>query len=84
MRASHSQGVLHYINILSIGFSARAGALMNRKLKPLGAAGYVLSVLSNVARLQHAVDPIRIDEGQLDARPAALLSFQTVATRAGA
>ncbi len=50
VRLTHADGVLHYVNLLSLGFSARAGALTNRRYKPLGAAGYVLAVLQTLLR----------------------------------
>ena len=36
IRAEHTDGVIHYINLLSLGFSAEAGALTNRRFKGLG------------------------------------------------
>ncbi len=75
VRADHAGGALHYINLLSIGFSARAGSLTNDRFKPFGMAGYVMAVLTCVARLEHPVFPLRLDGGDVDRRPAALLSF---------
>jgi diacylglycerol kinase (ATP) len=75
VRCDHEGGTLHYMNILAIGFAARAGDLTNRRFKHLGPAGYVAAVLACVARLEHPVDPVRIDGGPIDARPAAFLSF---------
>lgn len=75
VRAEHADGVLHYVNLLSIGFSARAGKLTNERFKPLGAAGYVAAVLTCVARLDHPVFEVRLDDGAVDRRRAALLSF---------
>jgi YegS/Rv2252/BmrU family lipid kinase len=75
VRVEHSEGVLHYVNLLSLGFSARAGDLTNRRFKPLGAAGYVLAVLQCLVRLRSDHYPYRCDGGQLDAGEVALLSF---------
>jgi YegS/Rv2252/BmrU family lipid kinase len=75
VRAEHDGGTIHYINLLSIGFTAEAGGLTNDKFKPLGAAGYVLAVLVCTARLSHPVFPMRIDGGAVDDRPCVLLSF---------
>ncbi len=75
VRAEHADGTLHYINLLSIGFTADAGGLTNRRFKPLGAAGYVLATVVCTARLKHPVFPLRLDGGDLDERPAVLLSF---------
>ena len=74
--ATHDDGVVHYMNLLSLGFSAEVGALTNRKLKPLGTAGYVLAVLACVGHLRHPVIEYRIDGGSAaETRPASLVSF---------
>ena len=75
VRATHAEGSLHYINLLGLGFTAAAGELTNRRFKRLGDAGYVAAVLACVARLEHPVDPIALDAGEADDRPAVLLSF---------
>lgn len=75
VRAVHADGTIHYVNLLSVGFSARAGELTNRRFKGLGMAGYVAAVLVCMARLDHPVIPVRLDGGEIDRRPAALLSF---------
>lgn len=75
VRVTHAGGVLHYINLLSVGFSAEAGELTNRRYKRLGPPGYVVAVLQTAARLSHPVFPIRLDGGPRDARPCVLLSF---------
>ncbi len=75
IRVKHRDGVIHYINLLSIGFTADAGGLMNRRFKVLGPAGYVLATVVCTARLKHPVFPMRLDGGDLDDRPVVLLSF---------
>lgn len=75
VRADHLSGAIHYINLLSIGFTADAGSLMNRRFKALGAAGYIAAVLICVARLQHPVDAIQLDDREVVRRAAAFLSF---------
>ena len=85
VRADHQDGVIHYINLLSIGFVAQVGDLTNRRLKPLGAGGYAVSVLANVARLRFPVDPLRLDDDEdVDRRPAAFLSFSNSRYTGGA
>ncbi|MEM1415159.1 MAG: diacylglycerol kinase family protein [Myxococcota bacterium] len=83
VRATHAEGAVHYINILGLGFTAAAGDLTNRRFKRLGDAGYVAAVLACVARLEHPVDPIALDEGEADRRPAVLLSFNNSKFTAG-
>jgi len=84
IRATHSGGELHYLNLLSVGFSAEAGGLTNRRFKPLGAAGYIAAVLITAARLKHPVFPLRVDEGDTDERPCVLLSFSNSRYTGGA
>jgi diacylglycerol kinase (ATP) len=83
VRATHADGVFHFINLCSVGFSADAGELTNRRFKRLGATGYVAAVLVTLARLQHPTFPIRLDGGAWDRRPAALLSFSNSGFTAG-
>jgi len=83
IRAEHDEGVFFYVNLCSLGFSAAAGELTNRRFKGLGAAGYIAAVLITLARLEHPVFPVRLDEGDWDRRPAALLSFSNSGYTAG-
>lgn len=83
VRATHDSGQLHYINLLSVGFSAEAGELTNRRFKPLGPAGYVAAVLITAARFSSHVFPVRVDDGERDERPCVLLSFSNSRYTAG-
>ena len=83
VRATHVEGELYYINLLSLGFSAEAGGLTNRRFKPLGAAGYVAAVLLTAARLKHPRFSVCVDEGEQDERPCVLLSFSNSRYTAG-
>jgi YegS/Rv2252/BmrU family lipid kinase len=75
IRFAHDGGEIHYINLVSLAFSARAATLTNERFKPLGPFGYILAVLSCVAGLTFPVIPIRLDGEEPDRRPCALLSF---------
>ncbi len=76
IRVAHKDGELHYINLLSIGFSAGVGALTNRRFKPFGFAGYGMAVVASLAGLEHPTYPLRVDDDRaIDARPCTLLSF---------
>lgn len=76
IRVAHQGGELHYINLLSIGFSAGVGALTNRRFKPFGFAGYGMAVVASLAGLDHPTYPVRVDDDRaIDARPCTLLSF---------
>lgn len=75
LRIAHADGQLHAINLVGLGFSAQAGALVNRRFKALGAVGYVAGVVATLARLQVPVHPMACDGGPFDARPAVLVSL---------
>lgn len=53
VRVTHSEGTLHYINTLGLGFVPRAGALTNKHFKGLGPAGYVAAVVACTADLRY-------------------------------
>jgi len=76
IRLKHHTGVIHYINILSLGFVADVCTLANRRFKRLGAASYGLAVVLCLARFQKRVFPMRVD-GVEEADPprTALLIF---------
>jgi diacylglycerol kinase (ATP) len=61
LKLTHSAGVLYYINLLSVGFTADVTALANRRFKSLGEAGYILAVLGSLMRLKRRAFPLRLD-----------------------
>ncbi len=76
IRVHHTQGVLHFINIFSIGFVADVGATRNRRFSHLGELGYTLSTVLRVADLHPYVFPLEIaGRGQLDCEPLTFLSI---------
>ncbi len=76
LRLTHKEGVLHYINLLSIGFSADVAAVTNRRLKPLGPLAYWAGILICLARLDRRVFPLRVDgAAEADLRRCLFLSF---------
>ncbi len=83
VRASHEGGAIHYINLLSVGFTAEAGELTNRRFKALGPVGYVIATLTTAARLSYPVFPVRVDGGARDDRPSVLISFSNSRFTAG-
>lgn len=84
IKATHRDGVLHYINLLSVGFSAIVGSLTNRRFKPFGPAGYAMAVVTSVTRLGHPSFPLTLDgESNIDLRPCTLLSFSNSRYTAG-
>ena len=75
LRIVHGAGELFAFNLLGLGFAARAGALTNRRYKPLGAAGYVAAVVQSTLELATDAHPFSTDRAPRDGRPAILLSF---------
>ena len=75
VKVSHDAGELHYINLMSVGFSARVGALTNRRFKPFGAAGYAMAVGASVLKLDQPRYTMSVDGDAEDARPCTLISF---------
>ena len=75
-RLVHAEGVLHYINLLSMGFTADVASLTNRRFKSLGEFGYLLGVLVCLVRLRRRAFPLRINgEEKWDRRRCLFLTF---------
>jgi len=76
LRMTHADGVIHYINLLSIGFTADVAALTNRRFKALGELGYLLGVVICLVRLRRRAFPLRVDGGEeWDRRRCLFLTF---------
>jgi diacylglycerol kinase (ATP) len=75
IRIEHDAGVLHYINLLSIGFSATVGDLTNRRYKRFGPAGYALAVVNGLVAMAQPRFPYSLDGGARDERACTFLSF---------
>jgi diacylglycerol kinase (ATP) len=75
IRLVHADGVLHYINILSIGFVADVNGLRARRFKRWGEFGYVLAVITAVAGLRARAYPMQINGGELDEGAQTFASF---------
>lgn len=72
----HRGGVIHYINLLSMGFAADAAAVTNRKYKRWGHLGYLLGVLTCLVKLDRRPFPCRVDdEADFDRHPCLFLTF---------
>ncbi|MEM9860850.1 MAG: diacylglycerol kinase family protein [Myxococcota bacterium] len=84
VEATHQSGSIHYMNLLSIGFTADVGDLTNRRFKALGPAGYVAAVVSCLSRLDAPRDPIAIDDLAVDERKAVFMSFSNSQYTGGA
>ena len=76
LRVTHKEGVLHYINILSIGFSADVATLRARRFSHWGEVGYQIAIFLTLARFRRRPFPLRADGDQnLDSRPCLFLTF---------
>jgi diacylglycerol kinase (ATP) len=76
LKLTHSGGVLYYINLLSVGFTADVTALANRRFKGLGEAGYILAVLASLMRLKRRAFPLRLDAAvEFDTNRCLFLTF---------
>src|SRR3970040_1058088 len=76
LRMTHKSGVIHFINLLSMGFTADVAALTNRRFKSLGELGYLLGVFFCLLRLRRRAFPLRVDEDAAwDRRRCLFLTF---------
>jgi diacylglycerol kinase (ATP) len=76
VRLRHRAGVLHYINLLSIGFSADVATLRARRFSSWGEAGYFTSIFLTLARFNRRPFPVRVDDEQsFDTRRCLFLTF---------
>ena len=86
LRLRHKDGVLHYINLLSIGFTADVATMRARRFSGWGEAGYQTSIFIwfspplAVARFVECVD----GERNIDRRLCLFLLSATANLPAGA
>jgi diacylglycerol kinase (ATP) len=76
LRMTHTQGVIHYINLLSVGFAADVNATRCRSFAGWGQPGYFLSIFLRLAQLRRRPFPLRADGASTpDLRPCLFLTF---------
>jgi len=76
LRLRHRGGVIHYINLLSVGFAANVATLRARRFASHGQLGYVVSIFLGLARLHRRPFPVRVDgETDFDRRRCLFLTF---------
>lgn len=76
LRLTHATGALHYINLLSMGFSADVATLRARRFSGWGELGYQFAILLSLARFRRRPFPLRVDADEpTDRRPCLFLTF---------
>jgi YegS/Rv2252/BmrU family lipid kinase len=76
MRLRHRSGVIHYINLLSMGFSADVATLRARRFSAWGELGYITSIFLTLARFNRRAFPVRLEgEPEFDSRRCLFLTF---------
>lgn len=76
LRLRHQKGILYYINLLSMGFSADVATLRTRRFRSWGELGYFGSIFFTLARFYRRPFPVRAEgETEFDRRPCLFLTF---------
>jgi YegS/Rv2252/BmrU family lipid kinase len=76
MRLRHRTGVIHYMNLLSIGFTADVATLRARRFSDWGELGYFTSIFLTLARFNRRPFPVRAKgESEFDRRRCLFLTF---------
>lgn len=61
LRLRHRDGVIYYINLLSMGFSADVATLRARRFSAWGELGYLASIFLTLARFNRRPFPVRVE-----------------------
>jgi diacylglycerol kinase (ATP) len=75
IRLAHKEGVIHYINLLSMGFAADVATIRARRFSSWGELGYQTSIFICLAKFIRRPFPLSVDTGEVDRRPCLFLSF---------
>lgn len=76
LRLRHKEGVIHYINLLSVGFTADVATMRARRFSGWGEIGYQTSIFICLARFRRRPFPLTIDDDRrVDQRPCLFLTF---------
>lgn len=76
LRLRHRAGVIHFINLLSMGFSADVATLRERRFSSWGELGYLTSIFLTLARFNRRPFPLRVeDQREFDTRPCLFVTF---------
>ncbi len=76
MRMRHRAGMIHFINLLSVGFTADVATLRARSFSSLGEFGYFASIFLTLARFNRRPFPLRIEaDTSFDTRRCLFVTF---------
>ncbi len=76
MRLRHKTGIIYYINLLSMGFSADVATLRARSFSAWGEPGYIASIFLTLARFNRRPFPVKFeDQEEFDRRECLFLTF---------
>jgi YegS/Rv2252/BmrU family lipid kinase len=76
MRMRHRTGVIYFINLLSMGFSADVATLRARRFSRWGELGYFTSIFLTLSRFNRRPFPVRVDgEDGFDNRRCLFVTF---------
>lgn len=76
LRLKHKDGVIYYINLLSVGFTADVATMRARSFSGWGEIGYQSSIFICLARFRRRPFPLQVDgEENIDRRPCLFLTF---------
>lgn len=76
LRMSHKDGVIFYINLLSVGFAADVAAVRARRFSAYGQLGYFIAIFYELIRLNRRPFPLTLDgQREPDRRPCLFLTF---------
>lgn len=76
MRLRHRSGVIHYINLLSMGFSADVATLRARRFSGWGELGYQAAIFLTLARFKRRPFPVRANGSEtFDSRRCLFVTF---------
>ena len=76
MRMRHRNGVIHYLNLLSMGFSADVATLRARRFSSWGELGYQAAIFLTLARFKRRPFPVRANGSEsFDCRRCLFVTF---------
>jgi diacylglycerol kinase (ATP) len=76
LKLTHTSGVIYYLNLLSMGFSADVASMRSRWFRGWGELGYQLAIFFCLLRFRRRPFPLQVDgEATSDRRPCLFLSF---------